>query len=270
MATPSPTPTTGRDSSGAELAVAVIGLGEAGSEIGADLARAGARVRGWDADPGRRPAGVAVADGVAAAVAGAQLVLSLVTAAGARDVAGAAAPALAAGAVFADLNTGSAALKRELATTVQAAGALFADVAVMAPVPGRGLQAPFVASGDGAARFAELLRPLGASIEEIGGGPGAAATRKLIRSVFMKGLAAALLEADAAARAAGCDGWFRADAAKTLSSADERLVGRLLEGSRAHADRRVHELRDAAELLHELGVEPRVAGAARSVLEELE
>jgi 3-hydroxyisobutyrate dehydrogenase-like beta-hydroxyacid dehydrogenase len=199
-----------------------------------------------------------------------QLVLSLVTAAGAQAVARAVVPALAPGAVFADLNTGGAALKRELAAIVQATGALFADVAVMAPVPGRGLRTPFVVSGDGAAHFGELLRPLGASIEEIGGGPGAAATRKLIRSIFMKGLAAALLEADAAARAAGCEDWFRANAAETLSAADPQLVDRLLVGSRTHAGRRAHELREAAKLLRELGVVPRVADAAHDVLEELE
>jgi 3-hydroxyisobutyrate dehydrogenase-like beta-hydroxyacid dehydrogenase len=245
------------------LAVAVIGLGEAGSEIGRDLADAGCAVRGWDVDAGRRPAGVEVADGLEEAVAGAELVLSLVTAAGAREVARAAAPALAPGAVFADLNTSGAELKRELAAAVP----LFADVAVMSPVPGRGLRAPFVVSGDGAPRFAELLRPLGAQIEEIDGGPGAAATRKLIRSVFMKGLAAALLEADAAAQAAGCEEWFRADVAATLTA---ELAERLLAGSRTHAERRVHELRDAADLLRELGVEPRIAEAARTLLEELE
>jgi 3-hydroxyisobutyrate dehydrogenase-like beta-hydroxyacid dehydrogenase len=249
--------------------IAVIGLGEAGSAVAGDLVAAGCDVRGWDVDSGRRPPGVAMADGVAAAVRGADLVLSLVTAAAARDVAGAAAGELRAGAVFADLNTGGAELKRELAATVQASGALFADVAVMAPVPGRGLRTPLLVSGDGAARVVELLVPLGAQVEEIPGGPGAAAARKLIRSVFMKGLAAALLEAEAAARAAGCADWLRADVAGTLAAADEQLVARLIEGSRTHAARRVHELEDAAALLQELGVEPRIADAARRILEEL-
>ena len=46
----------------------------------------------------------------------------------------------------------------------------------------------------------------------------------------MKGLAAALLEGAAAARAAGCEDWFLADAGATLAEADERLVDRLLRG----------------------------------------
>ena len=161
---------------------------------------------------------------------GADLVLSLTTAEAARAAATAAAPALRPGAVYADLNTGSAQLKRDVAATVEGAGALFADVAVMAPVPGRGLRTPLLASGSGAERLAELLRPLGAQVEVLGPEPGTAAARKLLRSVFMKGLAAALLEGAAAARAAGCEEWFLADARTTLAAADEHLVDRPARG----------------------------------------
>ena len=44
---------------------------------------------------------------------------------------------------------------------------------------------------------------------------------------------------------------------------------RLIEGSRKHAARRVDEMDAAAALLVELGVEPRVAAASRSILSEL-
>ena len=101
--------------------------------------------------------GAELAASTADAVRGADLVLSLTTAAAARAAATAAAPALRPGAVYADLNTGSAQLKRDVAATVEDAGALFADVAVMAPVPGRGLRTPLLASGSGAERLAELL-----------------------------------------------------------------------------------------------------------------
>jgi len=247
----------------------VIGLGEAGAAIGRDLVEAGFDVRGWDADPARSVRGVERASGTADAVAGAALILSLVTAASAREVSAAAAGAVAPGAVYADLNTGTAALKQELAALIEAAGGLFADVAVMAPVSGRGLRVPLLASGSGAEPLAELLRPLGAKIELLPEGPGAAASRKLLRSVFMKGLAAALLEGEAAARAAGCEEWFRADAAATLAEADAALVDRLLDGSRAHAGRRIHELEAAAELLRELAVPPHVTEASEAVLREL-
>jgi len=52
-----------------------------------------------------------------------------------------------------------------------------------------------LASGAGAAQAAQLLAGLGASVECIEGPPGTAAERKLLRSVFFKGLAAAVAEA---------------------------------------------------------------------------
>ena len=54
-----------------------------------------------------------------------------------------------------------------------------------------------------------------------------------------------------------------------LTTADASLLERLLEGSRLHAARRVHEMDSAGELLRELGVEPRVATTTASVLAEL-
>jgi 3-hydroxyisobutyrate dehydrogenase-like beta-hydroxyacid dehydrogenase len=247
-------------------AVAVVGLGEAGAEIAGALAARGCSVSGWDVRGDRTVAGVDRARNIEGAVRGAALVISLVTANAARSVVDAAAPVLGSGAVFADLNTSGAALKRELAAAIEPTGALFADVAVMAPVPNRGLAMPLLASGTGAEKFAALLAPLGASIEVLPGGPGVAAAHKLIRSVFTKGLAAALLEADAAARAADIEDRFLRDAASTLAGADKNLVDRLLTGSRAHAARRAHELDDAAALLRELGIEPRLTLAARDVI----
>ena len=43
----------------------------------------------------------------------------------------------------------------------------------------------------------------------------------------------------------------------------EPLLDRLLEGSRAHAARRVDEMEAARELLRELGIEPRIARRER-------
>jgi 3-hydroxyisobutyrate dehydrogenase-like beta-hydroxyacid dehydrogenase len=107
---------------------------------------------------------------------------------------------------------------------------------------------------------------LGVAVEVVGPDPGDAAARKLLRSVFMKGLAAAVLESLAAAEAAGCADWLRADIEATLRDADEGLVDRLLLGSKQHAVRRIAEMEAAAELLRELGVEPHVAQAAADVL----
>jgi 3-hydroxyisobutyrate dehydrogenase-like beta-hydroxyacid dehydrogenase len=253
----------------APLTVAVLGLGEAGSAIAGDLVAAGATVRGFD-PVARGPAGLQLAGDAAGAAAGSEVVLSVNAAAVAVEVAQSAAGGLGPGQVYADLNTAGAVLKRAVADVVAPTGAAFADVALMTPVPGHGLRTPALASGPGADDFAARLGPLGMPVEVIGADPGAAATRKLLRSVFVKGLAAACIESTRAARAAGCEDWMRAEIADVLTNADAALLERLLTGSERHATRRIHEVRDARELLAELGVEPRVVTAAEGWLAVLE
>lgn len=250
---------------GDPLRFAVLGLGEAGSAIAADLAAAGASVSGYDpvAAP---PDGVQRGGSAATAAAGADVVLSVNSATVAQQVATEAMPSLRQGGLWADLNTTAPALKRRLAALAEQHGLLFADVALLAPVPGRGLATPALAAGTGARRYAEAVGRLGGRVQLLDGPAGAAAARKLLRSVYMKGLAAAVLEALAAARAAGCEAWLRDDLARQLGA---EQVERLERGSRQHAARRVSEMRAAAALLDELGVPPRVTNAARRWLEEL-
>jgi 3-hydroxyisobutyrate dehydrogenase-like beta-hydroxyacid dehydrogenase len=245
--------------------IGILGLGEAGGTIAADLRGAGATVRGFDIDPATGPD----ADSATAAAAGADLVLSLVTASEARVAARSVLDALRSGQVYADANTSGAALKRELAALVEPTGARFADVALMAPVPGRGLATPALASGPGADAVAEVLGAFGMPVTVLDGEPGVAATRKLLRSVAWKGVAAVVNEALEAARAAHVEDWMRDELCGLFAGVDEAGIARMEEGSRRHAERRAHEMADVAALLRELGVEPRVARAARAQLEAL-
>jgi 3-hydroxyisobutyrate dehydrogenase-like beta-hydroxyacid dehydrogenase len=252
--------------------VAVLGLGEAGSAIATDLGAAGAVVRVFDP---RVPAaavspGLVGCDGDADACYGADVVLSLTTAHEATAALRAALPGLAPGVVYADLNTASSALKTELAALAADAGiARFADVALMSPVPGKGLRTPMLASGPAAADYARLLGRLGAPVEVLAGPPGAAADRKLVRSVFFKGMAAAVTESLRAARAAGCEDWIRASIAAELAAASAATVDRLEQGSVQHARRRAEEMAASAELLRSLGIPPRIATASKEWLRQL-
>jgi 3-hydroxyisobutyrate dehydrogenase-like beta-hydroxyacid dehydrogenase len=272
----------------AALTVAVLGLGEAGGTIARDLVAAGARVRGYDpAVPA--PPGVTAATSDADACQGAGLVLSLTTAGeaekaldqalpglggagagGAGGLSGAGAREAAGGrTVYADANTASAGLKQRLAAIAERAGVPFADIAIMAPVPGRGLGTPMVVSGPASETVARLLGGCGATVSVLPGPAGAAATRKLLRSVFYKGMAAAAIEALRAARAAGCEDWLREHIAAELAAADEGTLARLEQGSHRHARRREHEMAAAGDLLDELSVPPRVTRASQLWLKEL-
>ncbi|MET8148546.1 DUF1932 domain-containing protein [Actinoplanes sp. NPDC049668] len=248
--------------------IALLGLGEAGREIGRDLVAAGADVRGFDprADP---PAGVLPRCDDADAVRDADLVLSVNSAHDALPALESSLPALARGAIWADLNTAAPALKAELARRLAGRDVAVADVALMAPVPGRGLRTPMLVSGEAAVRYAGILAGYGAEVTVLPGPAGAAISRKLLRSVFYKGLAAAVVEALAAADAAGCAQWLRDDIAAELAGFDERTIDRLVDGTRRHARRRADEMTAAGEQLVALGVPPRVAAAARDLLIEL-
>jgi 3-hydroxyisobutyrate dehydrogenase-like beta-hydroxyacid dehydrogenase len=248
--------------------IGVIGLGEAGSAIAADLVAAGAQVRGWD-PVAAAPVGVEPVRDERELAAGADAVLSLTSAATAEGAAESIAPVLEQGQLFADLNTTAPRLKREMAEVVAAAGAVFADVALIAPVPGRGIHTPALASGPGAERFAEIFVPLGMPVTPLGGEVGEAAARKLAQSIFTKGLAAAIGEALAAGERLGCEEWLYGEIERTLTGADAVLLRRLVEGSRLHAGRRVQEMAAAVEMLEQLGVEPRVAAASESWLRSL-
>jgi 3-hydroxyisobutyrate dehydrogenase-like beta-hydroxyacid dehydrogenase len=244
--------------------IALLGLGEAGGRLARDLVEAGAEVRGYD--PVASAAGVASAPDPATAAAGADVVLSVNSAATATGAAQAALPGLRPGALFADLNTAAPQLKREVAALVDGAGALCADVALLGPVPSRGLGTPALASGSGADAFAGAFVPLGMPVEVVSGEPGDAATLKLLRSVFMKGMAASALESLEAADAAGKREWLERELAGVIG---EPLLERLVEGSKRHAARRTDEMEAACELLLELGIEPRIASASASLLADL-
>ena len=153
---------------GQALVIAMLGLGEAGSVIARDLAAAGVRVRGYDpAVTATEP--VLGTGSEAEAAQGAHLVLSVNSAKAALDAFQAGLPGLlAAGQPAAGRGVGRPEHRLTGHQTpagrpgAGAAGVPFADVAMMAPVPGRGLRVPMLASGTGAARYAALLTPLGA------------------------------------------------------------------------------------------------------------
>jgi 3-hydroxyisobutyrate dehydrogenase-like beta-hydroxyacid dehydrogenase len=248
--------------------IAVLGLGEAGSEIASDLVSAGADVRGYD-PKGLPVDGVAVRGSEAEAVADAGLVLSANSSHDAMTALENALAALRPGTLWADLNTASPGLKVALAERAADRGVAVVDVALMSPVPGKGLRTPMLVSGEAAGRYAELLAPLGADVAVQPGPVGEAISRKLLRSVFYKGLAAAVVEALRAAEAAGCADWLRGNISAELAGFDERTLDRLVDGTHTHARRRADEMAAATDQLLELGVPARIAPAARDLLVEL-
>lgn len=249
--------------------VAVLGLGEAGSAIAVDLARAGDEVRGYDPNSVANPAGLQRCDDAGQAVAGCGLVLAVTAASRAEEALSQVLVFLDKGCVYADLSTGSPGLKEALAAEVARQEVEFADVALMAPVPGRGLSAPALAAGSGAETYASLINARGGRVEVVGERAGAAAARKLLRSVVMKGLAALLMESTEAASRYGESEWFWSHLVDQLGSIDEALMERLLSATWLHAPRRLEEMEAAQDLLTELGVHATMTAATIAHLRRL-
>jgi len=175
------------------MKISVLGLGEAGSLYATGLVDLGWTVTGFDPADTADPEGVVRAETAAGAVEGAEVVLSLVGGRHALAVAESVAASLSADVVYVDMNTADAATKAAIASTVGAHR--FADVSVIGSVPALRSAAGVVISGQGADAAEKLFVSLGATTENIGGAPGDASARKLLRSVFMKGLGALIVEA---------------------------------------------------------------------------
>jgi len=236
--------------------VAVFGLGEAGSLFAGDLVASGAEVHGYDPADVATPPGVTRHDDPRTAVRKVDLVIAVTAAADAQAAIAQAWDSIGRGTIYADLSTAPPTLKQDLDDTATLRELRFADVALMATVPGKGLATPSYASGAGAAAYADLVNPLGGSVEVVGADAGEAATRKLLRSVVMKGLAALVIEAVRAGEEVAEAGWLWDHLGAALAAADTSLLRRLVAGTEKHALRRLREMEEAASLLEQLGVDP--------------
>jgi 3-hydroxyisobutyrate dehydrogenase-like beta-hydroxyacid dehydrogenase len=253
--------------------ITLIGFGEAGQHIGGGLVRAGvapvcaydirhealrnaARERGVDL---HREAGVALE--------GATVVFSLVTASSALDAALTATKYLKRGQTYIDFNSVSPMTKRAVGEAVGNTGAEFIEAAIMAPVPGPDHQVPVLIAAPGAARAAERLNALGMNVEVAGERIGEASLSKMLRSIFIKGIEALMLESLVAARSAGIEDRILASVQKTLPGIDwPKLATYNLERTFAHGARRAAEMGESAATVAELGLEPFVTeGIARRI-----
>ena len=143
------------------------------------------------------------------------------------------------------------------------------DVAMMAPVPGRGLRVPMLASGDGADRYARLLTPLGADVEVLAGPAGLAATGSCCAAcstrAWRRPSSRRSRPPAPPAMSSGCASTSTPSWPRPTRAAVERIV----DGTARHAVRRAAEMEAAAEMLTELGVPPVMADASRALHERL-
>jgi len=252
--------------------IALIGFGEVGGIFAQDFATAGLTVSAFDillkGEPSRtamlakaKTLGVRACDSLEAALLGADLVISAVTASSAVEVAASAAPYLRAGQIYLDINSVSPETKRGIAGILSKSPATFVEAAVMAPVAPQRLKVPMLLGGASAAACAEQLRAIGMNVKPISENIGVASAIKMCRSIIIKGLEAITVESMFTARRYGAEKLVLETLAATYphmgwdASLPDYLISRVAE----HGKRRAAEMREAAQAVTDAGMQPLVA-----------
>jgi 3-hydroxyisobutyrate dehydrogenase-like beta-hydroxyacid dehydrogenase len=256
------------------LNIAFVGFGEAASHIAHGLREAGiGQITAYDINTSTPVLGEKIRQrahdtGTRLLETNEQLaqscetILSTVTSNQAASAARENAPYLGTHHVYADLNSVSPSLKQSIARTIMATGARFVEIAVMQPVPPYGHRVPMLAGGDAAAEFVEGLSPFGMKIEIVGSEIGVAAATKMFRSIVVKGMEALLTECVLAASRYGAESRVFASLTESFPGINwtelaDYMVGRVV----VHGERRAREMKEVAETLRELGIEPIMAEA---------
>lgn len=191
----------------------------------------------------------------ARALAGAQLVFSLVTADQALAAAQAASSHLDNSAFWLDCNSCAPQTKEKAAGFVESVGARYIDVAVMAPVHQKGHQVPLLLSGTDAGEAARLLAQLGMRPQVTGSKIGDASSVKMLRSVMVKGLEALTAECLLAARRSGVEDAVLASLQASDPGIDWRARGAYnMERMMVHGARRASEMAEVCVTLQGLGL----------------
>lgn len=248
--------------------IGLVGYGEVGRILAEDLrARGLARINAYDVKlggPDEAPLrehaeqhGISLAASHADLAAGADLIVSAVTASQAVPVAQVCAPVLRAGTWFLDFNSASPGAKIKAASFVSVAGGRYVEGAVMTSMPPYRIRVPLLLGGPNAAVLEPLINALGFDAKVASDRLGVASATKMCRSVMIKGLEAMVIESFTTARAYGVEAQVLASLAETFPGIDwEKQGSYFFQRVIQHGRRRAEEMREAAQTVREAGLEP--------------
>jgi len=261
--------------------VGFLGFGEAGYHMAKGLAGAGLTgIVAYDkfaTDPKdgelirqrAADAGVELLPSVRALCGKANLIIALVPGRRALSVLKTAARRLTRDHIYVDAGTASVKAMVEAGRLLEGRAG-FVDVAMMGAVPLAGHKVAILASGSHAEAFRGAMEGYGMNIRVAGEHPGAATAMKLVRSVFMKGMAAVLIEALEAAHRHGVLAAMAEDIAGYMDERSFREhIKRFVCGTAVHAERRAFEMAESLELLRKLGSADVMTKATRKKLQHI-
>lgn len=260
------------------LRVAFLGFGEVASALSGALAAHGAEVAAYDVMLGQpqgpqrltaRAAGQRIEFcALADALRGARYVLSTVTTSVAREAAQQAAPHLTSGQSYVDMNATDPALKVEIARVIAPTGAAFVEGAVLGAVGVTGAKTEILLGGPHGEDAARELAGRGLNVRFYSADIGKASMFKMLRSVFSKGMEALLIEFLTAGERAGIreDLWREVTDLFAQHPFEKTASNWVRSHATAHA-RRHHEMKQVANVLRQLGLEPTMTAATEAFFE---
>ncbi len=171
-------------------------------------------------------------------------------------------PFLRSSLLYVDVSASSPDVKCSIWKSIKGTGVSFVDAAMLGSLPLYKNKVPTLASGNGSDRLLELMLPYGMDLEKVSDTPGEATGIKFVRSIFMKGLPALLVEVLEAASIMKVDHLVLKSLAATMNACSfEQTLNRLVTGSAIHAERRAHEMKDVIGMLESIKVEPTMSKA---------
>lgn len=218
-----------------------------------------------------KEAGVTLVDSYKTLAESSDLIIVPIPPAFSLDAAKSIAPFMRPGQVYADVSGATPDEKKAIADVLAEHGVLFADGAMLGALAKYQHRVPIVTSGSGAAAFAEYMNPRGMKIRVVEGGPGAASAIKLVRSIFMKGIAALMIDTMQAADAYDVSDEIVASLSKSLDGIPfVSHLDRIVTGTALHCTRRAAELKGSVAMQEEAGLNPEMTLASKHGHEALE
>ena len=249
-----------------------LGLGQEGlSGIRATDAMMDHPVMGVQVHDRAKQAGVALVSSAAEVAQWADVLFAAVLSSFTLDVCREVKDCLRPGQLYIDVSASTPATKEAIWDLIGGTGVLFVDAAMLGSLPKDKHQVPITASGNGASKFQEVMAPHGMKITLAGEKAGAASAIKLVRSIFMKGIASLMIEMLQAADAYGVSDEVVSSISKSMDGIPfTSHLDRLVTGSALHCTRRAAELKGSIAMLSEAELSPEMTTAAKHRLEALE
>jgi 3-hydroxyisobutyrate dehydrogenase-like beta-hydroxyacid dehydrogenase len=187
------------------------------------------------------------------------LIFSLVSSSASESVAAGVAKGIRKGTIFIDLTTSTPQVKANSEKIITANDGIYVDAAIMGTVATEQQRVPLLIAGNHAEKVQTILNSLNFNAQAISHPNGGAASIKLLRSIFMKGLEALVLETMVTAKNFGVSDEVMESISRTINNNDfATFANALITTHVIHRNRRYKEVLDSSNLIKDAELPPYV------------